>query len=161
MTVDPVFVFNPDLPDVNNIHQTDRVIECGSDVYEWEAPWRIDFPQGTTIRGTARDIGVWPLAVDEQPANFQVLMLANTGQGEVVADNSELIGEMLGTYNTSVASSEGSPAGSRGPTTKMIGSGGSGGLCSLPSRGPSGGPAPFAVGLAALFGAGWLRRRRG
>jgi hypothetical protein len=158
MTVDPVFVFNPDLPDVNNIHRTDRVIECDDDVYEWEAPWRIDFPQGTTIRGTARDVGVWPLAVDEQPANFQVLLLANSGQGEVVADNSERISEMLGTYNSSVDPSR---AFVPGTTMRMTGGGDSGGLCSLPPHGPGGAPAPFAFGLAALVGASWLRRRRG
>jgi hypothetical protein len=156
MTVDPVFVFNPDLPDVNNIHQTDRVIECSSDVYEWEAPWRIDFPQGTTIRGGASNVGIWPEAVDQQPANFQVLVLANAGQGEVVADNAELIGEMLGVYNATVAG----PGGSGLETARMRDSGGSGGLCSLPSRGPGGTTAPFGFGLAALLGASWFSRRR-
>jgi hypothetical protein len=160
MTIDPVFVFNPDLPDVNNIHQTDRVIECSSDVFEWEAPWRIDFPQGTTIRGNATNVGVWPLEVDEQPANFQVLVLANAGAGEVVEDNGELIGEMLGAYNDSLPEpTSGRGSGSLGGRTRMI-DGGSGGLCTLPSRGPVGTPVPVALGLAALLGASWLRRRR-
>src|SRR5690606_5374895 len=76
MTADPVFVFNPDLPDVDNIHRAERVIECDSNLYESEASWRIDFPQGTVIRGTADQVGQWPDAVAEQPANFQVLVQA-------------------------------------------------------------------------------------
>jgi hypothetical protein len=81
MTVDPLFVFNADLPDVSNIHQATRVIECDTDVFEFQANWRIEFPQGTVIRGTPDSIGQWPDAVAQQPANYQVLMLAQTGDG--------------------------------------------------------------------------------
>ena len=70
MTVDPVFVFNPELPDVDNVHRAERIIECDRDVYQFEAPWRIEFPQGTTIRGTADDVGNWPGAVERAAAEL-------------------------------------------------------------------------------------------
>jgi hypothetical protein len=30
---------------VSNIHTAERIIECNSNIYEWQAPWRIEFPQ--------------------------------------------------------------------------------------------------------------------
>jgi hypothetical protein len=143
MTVDPVFVNNPDLPDVNNIHQANRVIECNRSVFQFEANWRIDFPQGTTIRGTPNDVGRWPGVVDSQPPNLRVLTLAASGEGAVVADNTGTITEMLADYNASVPEAKGSD---------------SGGFCSLGSAGPR--PAPLSTGLAALLGAAGLWRLR-
>jgi hypothetical protein len=142
MTVDPVFINNADLPDVNNIHQANRVIECNRSVYLSEANWRIDFPQGTTIRGTPNDVGTWPGAVDAQPPNLRVLTLAASGEGAVVADNTEVITEMLADYNGAVPRSKGSD---------------SGGFCSL-GAGPR--PTPLASGLAALIGMSALWRLR-
>ncbi len=147
MTVDPLFVFNPDLPDVDNLHQANRVIECSSGVYFEEAPWRIDFPQGSSIRGTAQNVGQWPSAVSEQPPNLRVLTLATSGEGAVVADNSELINSMLADYNDGI------------PTSRELGD--SGGFCSLPSGAPRhGAPLPLALSLGALLAATWLRRAR-
>jgi Uncharacterized protein conserved in bacteria (DUF2330) len=148
MTVDPVFVFNPDLPDVDNIHRADRVIECKSGVSFDQASWRIDFPQGTTIRGTANAVGQWPDAVGDQPPNFRVLTLAAAGDGAVVADNSELISEMLGDYNSGVPRP----------------SGDSGGFCNLGAAGaPRRAALPAVLVLGLLVGASGLRRacRRG
>jgi hypothetical protein len=146
MTVDPVFVFNPELPDVDNVHRADRIIECDSGMYAFEAPWRIEFPQGTTIRGTANDAGSWPGAVARQPPNFRVLTLAAAGDGAVVADNSEVIGDMLATYN----------AGIPGPSSADRG-----GFCSLRLGAPrSSAPFPIALAWAGLLGAAWLRRKR-
>ena len=102
MTVDPVFTFNRDLLTVSNIHTAERIIECNSSIYEWQAPWRIEFPQGSIIRGTADDVGNWPEAVDAQPANLRVLTLSATGTGAVAEDNSDKINSMLATYNAAV-----------------------------------------------------------
>jgi hypothetical protein len=153
MTVDPVFSSNDDLAEVSRLHQARHVIECdiGNDVSFGSARWRIELPKGTTLRGLAYTNGVWPAALDAQPANIRVLALTETGTGEVVVDNSGLIGEMLDEYNASLpvrrAPEEREPAAD------------SGSLCSLPSRGPGGTPAPFALGLAALLGtSGWRRR---
>jgi hypothetical protein len=145
MTVDPVFVFNPELPDVDNVHRADRIIECDSGVYEFEAPWRIEFPQGTTIRGTATNVGSWPDAVDRQPPNFRVLTLAAAGEGAVVADNTDVISDMLATYN----------AGIPGPSSD------SGGFCNLGlGARRSSEPLHLAFLGVGLLGVAWLRRKR-
>lgn len=149
MTADPVFVFNPDLPEVSNVHQADRVVECDGSVFEFEAPWRIDFPQGTVIRGTPEDVGSWPSEVDEQPANFRVLTLAASGDGTVVDDNAETITGMLATYNATIPG--------MGPDGVMS----SGGACALAVG--QGGERPAAgllLGLWGLLGVAWLRRRQ-
>ncbi|MET0409853.1 MAG: DUF2330 domain-containing protein [Polyangiaceae bacterium] len=105
MTADPVFAYNADLPDVSNVHSAERVIECNSRVSQSTANWRIELPQGGVIRGTARDLGTWPDAVADQPANFRVLKLATAGVGEVLMDNGSTIGAQLDAYN------DGRPAG--------------------------------------------------
>jgi hypothetical protein len=101
MTVDPVFAYNPDLPDVSNVHTAERVIECDPRITQGQANWRIELPQGGVIRGKASDIGNWPAAVGSQPANFRVLKLATAGLGEVLQDNGAEIGVGLDTYNES------------------------------------------------------------
>jgi hypothetical protein len=167
MVVDPVFRFNPDLPELSNVHQAERVIECDRSVYEFEAPWRIDFPQGTTIRGTADSVGIWPDAVSEQPANFRVLTLSTTGEGAVIADNAEVITADLSAYNAGVPGID-RPVPRGGVDTPSTGSmleddrvaSHSSGACSLGAGRARGiGPVPFAASLAILAGAGWLRRR--
>jgi hypothetical protein len=104
MTLDPVFTMNPDLAAVSNIHTADRIIECSSTVYQWEAPWRIELPQGSVIRGTAQDVGSWPSAVDSQPANLRVLALSSSGAGAELENNKSIIDEQLAAYNMQVAS---------------------------------------------------------
>jgi hypothetical protein len=99
MTLDPVFVFNPELPDISNVHQAERVIECNSGVYESEAPWRIELPQGGSIRGSAQNVSTWPEATAAQPANLRVLTLASSGNGQVLVDNTETINGLLADYN--------------------------------------------------------------
>lgn len=91
MTVDPVFVFNPDLPEVSNVQQASRVIECDPSRFEDEAPWCIDFPQRGSIRGRPAQVGQWPSAVSEQPPDLHVLTLASSGDGAVVNDNAAAI----------------------------------------------------------------------
>jgi hypothetical protein len=162
MTVDPLFSMNPDLADVSNIHTADRVIECNKQIYESEAPWRIELPQGSVIRGTARDVGTWPTAVDSQPPNLRVLMLSDTGAGAELVNNKALIDAELDTYNTQVRS--GLPMGERGalPGSGSLGNDveSSEGGCSVngapaPSR-SSFGALGLAIGLMAL-----RRSRRG
>jgi hypothetical protein len=97
MTVDPLFSINPDLSDISNVHTAEQVIECSSDVYSWEAPWRIELPQGGVVRGAGSG-NVWPYAPgnDQMPANRKIVELTESGAGEVVTDNSQLIWRTLG-----------------------------------------------------------------
>jgi hypothetical protein len=155
MTVDPVFLFNPDLPELSNVHQAERVIECDRDFYDFEAPWRIDFPQGSTIRGTADSVGNWPDAVNEQPANLRVLSLTTSGEGAVLADNSEVINGLLATYNQGVPG--GNSAGVPGSGATSFDSNDGCSLSTARRSAPS--PVPFVAGFVSLIGAGWLRRR--
>jgi len=142
MTVDPVFVFNPDLPDVSNIHQARRVIECGDDVTPSEASWRVELPQGGVVRGRAGDVGRWPAAFAEQPPNVAIRTLSASGEGAVVADNGDIIGDLLASYNAGVPSTSGS----------------SGGFCNMS---PAPRSTPLALGLlGAAFGVMTWRRRR-
>jgi MYXO-CTERM domain-containing protein len=99
MTVDPLFAYNADLEDVSNVHTAERIIECNPDVFEFEAPWRIELPQGGVVRGTADQVGTWPAEFSDQPANFRILRQAESGEGRVVEDNGPTINDMLDTYN--------------------------------------------------------------
>jgi hypothetical protein len=175
MTIDPVFTFNASLPTLSNIHTAERIIECNPNVYEFEASWRIELPQGGVIRGLAADVGSWPQQVDSQPANLRVLTLSDTGPGVVAEDNSEKINEMLASYNATVAASgsiiggTGRPVGPSSPSfpngsalpgdTRSESSSG----CSLPGAGaPSGtgGRSGALAGFAALFALACSRMRR-
>jgi hypothetical protein len=86
MTVDPAFDFNPDLADVSNVHTAEHVIECSPDVTSFDAPWRIELPQGGVIRGRGQQ-GTWPIAMGDLPANWKIVQLGTSGPGQVVQDN--------------------------------------------------------------------------
>ncbi len=109
MTVDPVFTYNAGLPGVDNVHTATRTIECSPDLYQFEAPWRINLPQGGVIRGTPDQVGSWPTQVADQPANFRVLTLSESGPGVVLKDNATQINQMLASYNDSLPATVGSP----------------------------------------------------
>jgi hypothetical protein len=151
MTVDPVFVFNPDLPEVSNIHRANRVIECDSSRFEDEAPWRIDFPQGGSIRGTPDQVGQWPSAVSEQPPNLRVLTLASSGDGAVVDDNAAAISAMLSDYNDSVPTPPGSADDGFCDIALPVGAG----------RSRSAAPAWLALAVGVLLQRARARSRRG
>jgi MYXO-CTERM domain-containing protein len=137
MTVDPVFTMNADLPEASNIHTADRVIECSERFYDWEAPWRIELPQGSVIRGTAQDIGAWPAAADSQPPNLRVLQLSESGQGAEIENNKAAIDAQLASYNEQVLS--GLPMAEREPTPSV-------GVGSSPMPGGGMVPGPDIVG---------------
>jgi MYXO-CTERM domain-containing protein len=141
MTVDPLFTYNPDLEDVSNIHTAERIIECNPNVYQFEAPWRIELPQGGVVRGTADQVGTWPDFTD-QPANMRILRQGESGEGRVVEDNSDDIQGMLEAYNDTIPTASG---GSR----KSSDSG-----CNL--RGGSASGAPWVLLALVLL----ARRRR-
>jgi MYXO-CTERM domain-containing protein len=50
MTVDPTFVLNPDMGDVDRNHSADLVTECGNGRYRDTAPRRLDLTDGRSIR---------------------------------------------------------------------------------------------------------------
>ena len=92
MTEDPLFTFNADLGPVSNVHTAERVIECNPSVEQFNAPWRIELPQGGVVRGVGSS-PTWPV-VPEQPYNRRVLQLSQTGSGMVAEDNSQRLTEI-------------------------------------------------------------------
>jgi MYXO-CTERM domain-containing protein len=121
MTADPLFTFNADLADVSNLHTAERIIECNPEIFQSEAPWRIELPQGGVVRGTADQVGTWPDFTD-QPANFRILRQGDTGDGRVIEDNSSTIDAMLEEYNDTIPGPSGT-GGSSG-TGNTSGTGG-------------------------------------
>jgi MYXO-CTERM domain-containing protein len=125
MTLDPLFTFNPDLPELSNIHTAERIIECNPSVYQFEANWRIELPGGGVIRGTPADVGSWPDALAEMPANLAIRREAESGDGNVVEDNSEDIDAFLAEYNGNIPTTVG--MGGAGGGAEPEGSGGTSG----------------------------------
>jgi hypothetical protein len=108
MTMDPAFGYNSDLAPVSNIHKAKQYIECSPNVSQYEAPWRIELPQGGVIRGTGGY--EWPIEVDGAlPANLKIVQLSTSGAGEVVTDNSSVIGEALFKISKMVGTGEMKP----------------------------------------------------
>jgi MYXO-CTERM domain-containing protein len=125
MSLDPLFTFNPDLEAVSNLHTAARIIECNPDIYQTEAPWRIELPGGGVVRGTAANAGTWPTEFDAQPANRKIIRDAASGPGKVLEDTSEEIDAALEAYNDTVPVPPEGAGGSSG--TSGTGGGGTGG----------------------------------
>ena len=182
MTLDPLFTFNPDLKDVSNVHTAVRVIECNPSVYQFDAPWRIELPQGGVVRGSANDANTrtWPAALSDLPPNRLIVRTGVSGSGKVVEDDSGAINNQLTTYNATVpagtSAGGGSSTGSAGDgagagadagagNTAGAGNGAqpantamnsAGGGCSVAGKGN-----PLsALGVALALGAALIRRRR-
>jgi MYXO-CTERM domain-containing protein len=149
MTLDPVFTFNADAPEVSNQHTAEQVIECSPQLFQWQAPWRIELANGDVVRGTGEDAQnlTWPSALADLPANSRIVQAGNSGSGKVMEDNAEPISEALTLYNESVPSTD--------PESSSGSSDGSSG-CAIASPGGSWSTALIALGLAGAL----LRRRR-
>lgn len=101
MTVDPVFDYNPDLPDVSNQHQVERVVECSQDFLRSEAPWRVRLNNGMLVRGVGQN---WPIAAGDVPATQLVTQDSTSGEAQVVTDNTRTISLALERNNDDVLS---------------------------------------------------------
>jgi len=143
MTLDPLFTFNPDRPDVSNVHTAKRVIECNANVSQSQAPWRIELPQGGVVRGAAAQVGTWPGALDGLPPSQRILQVGQSGEGKVIEDNASLTKSGLDAYNATVSGTSAPASG-----------------CSV-ARGPAPFPAFVLGALGALGALGWRRRRAG
>ena len=189
MTLDPLFTFNADLKDVSNLHTAVRVIECNPSVDQFDAPWRIELPQGGVVRGSASSLGSWPAALSDLPPNRVIVRTGSSGSGKVVEDNSTAINDQLATYNATMpangsgeAGAESSGAGASNNSGAGTGNGNSAGNGNGNGNGagnsatnPNGNATPnsasggcnvaggtplTALMVAAAFGAIVLRRRR-
>jgi len=160
MTLDPLFTFNPDLKDVSNVHTAVRVIECDPSLYQFDAPWRIELPQGGVVRGAANaaNAATWPAALSDLPPNRLIVRTGVSGSGEVVEDDSGAIKNQLATYNAGVGNgaSAGNSAGAGNGDQPTNTTNSAGGGCSVAGKGN-----PLsALGVALALGAALIRRRR-
>ncbi len=159
MTLDPLFTFNADLPEVSNRHTAERVIECSNRYFEFEAPWRIELPQGGVVRGSASQFGTWPAELDSQPSNRRIVRQGESGSGKLVEDNADSIGLMLQDYNDSLALPQPGAPGSNGEPAGN-GATASGGGCSVPQVGVEFSTWSLLGFAAALWSLGRRRRAR-
>ena len=143
MTRDPSFDFNPDLPDVSNVHTGTRVVECSPSLYQSQAPWRATLPDGRVVRGTGSS---WPFTpgTSDLPANARILRVGTSGAGAVLTDNGARIQAMLDAHNATI------------PRVYPFVASGGGGAC---TAGHAGARSPLVV-LVALLALGFARTRR-
>lgn len=152
MTVDPVFDYNSDLPDVSNSKTATRTIECSPDVFQSEAPWRAELPSGAVVRGQGN---AWPLSAnDDIPANSLVLQDSTSGDGEIIEDNTETIQQALGERNVDFPS----PPGFSGEANIGMNGGDKSDASACATVGASALPIGLVLALFGLFG---VRRRHG
>jgi hypothetical protein len=83
MTIDPVFDFNPNLADLSNFHQADRVIECSNTLTFDGAPWRATLPNGLILRGRGSQ---WT-RIPGMPINAQIWRMTSDNEGDLFQDN--------------------------------------------------------------------------
>src|SRR5262249_49616671 len=114
MTLDPLFTFNADLPDTSNVHTANRIIECNPDIYQYEAPWRIELPQGGVVRGSPSTASTWPADFANQPPNRVITRQGASGTGKTIEDNSDMINAALDDYNAAYPPAADGSGGSTG-----------------------------------------------
>ncbi len=138
MTLDPIFDF--DLPDLDNNHTAERIIECNLTVSQFEAPWRAHLPSGLVVRGEGNS---WPIDDTDEalPANLQVTQDNPFGQPELITDNTPAVTDTLTERN--------------GLFPKLVDAGCT---CATPGEGLASTAAGFA--LVGMLGFAFRRRRR-
>jgi len=100
MTEDPVFSFNPDLPDVPAVHSGQLDIDCSGQAGVLSVPGGLSVP----FQGGA-------LATPAMPANQRLEILREAGPPEVVVDNTAAILTAFGAPSAPPPGDLGAPAG--------------------------------------------------
>lgn len=151
MTEDPLFLFNPQLPDVPNNRIASRFIRCDS--YS-----TVTLPDGREVNlGPGAS---WPSFQDEMPWEEDVEQLPPMGMPQPLIDNTTLIDTLLAAWNE-----QHKPPPPSEPTTDSSGSSGSSSDSSPQIWGGNEGTCgctsdPRPGGLLGLLGLLALRRRR-
>ncbi|MBI2892642.1 MAG: DUF2330 domain-containing protein [Deltaproteobacteria bacterium] len=112
MTDDPIFRFNPDVPDVSNVHTAEAVRLCGNGRDYEDAPVRLTLPDGRVIVYSPGDPGypgnyawvddngdgindVTSSAPDYMPSAERARRLGEAGTGEILLDNTAAIDDAI------------------------------------------------------------------
>ncbi len=151
MTDDPLFDFNADLPDYDNIHTAQQILECDDSDFGW----RVVLDQGAVVEGSGSS---WPvsLADTEMPVNLRIAQMSTSGEGMIVTNNEKAIVESLEAMKIGGAPTDDDIDAANG----MGGPSGSGGGCALaPVQSTTSGWGLAALSALALS-LSWRRRRR-
>lgn len=110
MNKDPVFSFNPSLPDWSNVHQATLTYHCGFFGHDNAATtpatlktadgWVVEYPNGTGQSFTTPNL----------PASSQIQILGEEGAPQIVTNNAQVIENSLGQSGSGCAVALGSRA---------------------------------------------------
>jgi len=144
MTLDPAFVFNPDMGDVSNVYEATLVTECTEDLDYDEAPRRLELPDGRVILlpslewMEAHDLTDFEFIQELTTVNAAVIERTGaSGQPEVITDHTGSLDAQTNAFNDRV---------------RMLLDGGACGGCSTTSPTPG-------LGWFGLLTLVFLRRR--
>lgn len=159
MTVDPTFLFNPDLPGVDNVHTAEGVRECGPNMSFFEAPVRITLKDGTTFTVAQRATPGQPV---DMPASLRIEQLKAAGAPSVIRDNRQAINQVAGSA-PALAPGAGGGYTAVPKTPRAAGPGmfGCFGNAAAPAPLQHGAGDGIALGAFLLGWWGWKRRRKG
>ncbi len=97
MNSDPVFSYNPGLPDYPNLHEATLTYHCGSyfskDTYSSAT---LLTPAGLKMEFSATDANAGTWSALSLPYSMQIQTLREVGDPEIVVDNSDAIRGALG-----------------------------------------------------------------
>ncbi len=119
MDRDPVFSFNPELPNVSNIHEATLTVKCSvlGTQDTTKAPATLRTEQGYVLHfpGGVGPTGTPPPITTPMPASSRIETLAEEGAPLVVLDNKNEIRSLLDDGGCAVA-----PGGARGPAGALL-----------------------------------------
>jgi MYXO-CTERM domain-containing protein len=108
MNKDPVFSFNVGLPNISNTHQAKLIYHCnllGTDsdaaltpaTLVTESGWSVDYPHGSGVGVFSYGNGSAGFNAPGGPSSERIEILRESGQPEVVTDNTSRISSALHT----------------------------------------------------------------
>ncbi|HMF41350.1 MAG TPA: DUF2330 domain-containing protein [Polyangia bacterium] len=105
MTKDPQFIFNPDLPQLSNVHTATAHVLCGLQTYTYcEAPIRLEIPDSASVLYTRTSYcGVDQTGLDTMPSLAVAWQRAEAGDGQAAIDNRGAINQQIVAHNTGIS----------------------------------------------------------
>ena len=130
MNKDPEFVFNPDLPELSNVHTATAHVMCGATSFTYcNAPVRVDIPDngGSIWFNRTPSCGVNMTVVDSMPSLAVAWLRAEAGEGQPAVDNRAKISSEVSANNDAFHSPAARAASPRGFGRRAGGAGRAGG----------------------------------
>jgi MYXO-CTERM domain-containing protein len=104
MNQDPEFVFNPDLPELPNVHTATAHVVCGNQAFTYcEAPIRLDLPEGgSSVWFSRNNCTPDRTGLDQMPSLSVAYLRAEAGEGTLAIDNRPAIRAAVAGHNDSI-----------------------------------------------------------